>query len=247
MTEWFYSDGIVNSNGSRLTKEGQGLPSVAREWIVIFNPGEAGAKAYATYYFENRPPRTVTRILPARSSSYIVSHELGDAVPQGELYGVRIQSNRPVIVQTSRGEYDGENPVTEAMSSFIAYPGPLGVKETRWAYADGLVLSSSSPLEEREWISLLNPLAGRDARVKIHFMQKNSRMSHALVVPAERIRSLDLMGLETFPKNNLQGVLVESDIPIVVEQVRRAYNRGESKIVSMWACLAQPIGDQVGR
>jgi hypothetical protein len=243
LTEWFYADGIINSGNSQLGGSGQGSPSISREWVVILNLSKKNAKASATYYFETRPPRTVTRSLPA-GSSYIVSHELGDVVPQGELYGVRVQSSEPVVVQTTRGEFEGSNPVTKTMASFVAHPGPLGVRETRWAYADGLVLSSNSPLEEREWISILNPRAGRDANVKIRFMQKGAEESHQVLVPSERVRSVDLMQLKTFPKNRLSGVVVDSDVPVIVEQIRRAYNRGNPAVVSMWACLAHPIGDQ---
>ena len=163
-------------------------------------------------------------------------------VPPDTRYGVRITSTAPVIVQPTRGEYSPRDPVTEAMASFVAYPGPLGARETRWAYADGLILDSDEPLEEREWITILNPHANRDATVAIVLLSNDGRRTQTLVVPGERVRSLDLAGLAAVPKNVPFGVVVESDVPVVVEQVRRAYRKGTPTTVSMFACLAQPIG-----
>jgi hypothetical protein len=240
MTEWYYADGIVTGDQS-------GGSTVQREWIVLLNLTSKRAKATATFYFENHPPQQVNRTLPPLSSSYIVSHELGDRLPRGQAYGVRVESTEPVVVQPTRGEYHGEDPVTQAMASFVAYPGPLGARETGWAYADGMVLSSDSPLEEREWISILNPQAGRDANVRVRFLLDGAHGERRILVPAERVRSLDLAQWSGFPKNRLSGVVVESDVPVVVEQIRRAYRRGNPAVVSMWACLAQPIGGQTPR
>jgi hypothetical protein len=57
------------------------------------------------------------------------------------------------------------------------------------------------------------------------------------------VATVDLMHLDAFPKNKLVGVTTQSDIPIVVQQVRRAYKKGETAIAAMWACLAFPVGD----
>jgi hypothetical protein len=244
LTEWFYADGMINSEDAPLAHRRPGLWAPSREWIVILNLTGQPATATATFYFENRAPLSVTRSLPARASSSILVHELAEVVKPGELYGARIQSNGPIIVQPTRGEYERDNPVTKAMASFVAHPGPLGRRETKWAYADGLVLSSAGPLEEREWITILNPNAGRDARVTIRFLRGGPERTHPLLVPAERVRTVDLFESNLLPKNELSGIVADSDIPIIVEQVRRAYFRGIPVIASMWACLALPIGDQ---
>jgi hypothetical protein len=55
---------------------------------------------------------------------------------------------------------------------------------------------------------------------------------------------MDLFELGLTPKNRLSGLVAESDIPVVVEQVRRAYVRGIPVVRAMWACLAYPIGDR---
>jgi hypothetical protein len=37
---------------------------------------------------------------------------------------------------------------------------------------------------------------------------------------------------------------MESDVPVVVEEIRRYYTKGISVIMSNFATMAQPIGDQ---
>ena len=246
LTEWYYADGIVSPEDTPLAKRRQGSWSPSREWIVLLNLGNEACAATATFFFESSPPRRVSRSLPARGSTYIVVHELSDVVPPGQLYGVRILSSGPVIVQPTRGEYERDNPVTKAMSSFVAYPGPLGKRETKWAYADSLVLHSEGPLEEREWITILNPNRDREASVKIRFLFDGSERTHQLTVPAERVKTVDLFELGLPPRNRLSGLVSESDVPVVVEQVRRAFIRGVPVVQSMWACLAHPIGNQEG-
>jgi hypothetical protein len=76
-------------------------------------------------------------------------HDIPDVVPLKKLYAVRVRCETPIVVQPTRAEYEPWNPITHAMASFVAYPGPVGKKETRWIYADGLTLSSANPLEVR--------------------------------------------------------------------------------------------------
>ncbi len=242
-TEWFYADGIIQPDGIDPKEAMKGVWSPSREWMVLFNLSKKETTATATFYFEDMPPRTTTQKLRPRSSGYIVVHQIPNVVPPKQLYGVRVQSPEPIIVQPSRGEYEPYNPVTAAMASFVAYPGPLGKRETKWTYADGLAISSERALEEWEWITILNPNTGRDANVKITFNWPDEQRVHTLAVPAERVRTVDLFSLPIIPKNKLFGPVIESDVPVVVEQVRRCYARGIPVITALWACLAYPIGD----
>ena len=246
MTEWYYADGRINPD-TVPARQADGIRSPAREWIVVYNPGEFEASLELTFFFEQMPPRRRSWKVGGFRSESLPVQDIPGTVPPGMLYGVRIRSDVPVIVQPSRGEYEPFNPVTHAMASFIAYPGPLGSRETRWAYADGLVLASQEPLEEREWVSILNPSAGRPAQVRLVFQCRDQRQSHELTVPAERVGSVDLFQLPAFRKNSLAAVVVESDTPVVVEQVRRAYQRGVPVIASLWSCLAYPVGPEKRR
>jgi hypothetical protein len=230
LTEWFYADGLVNPAGK---------PTPSREWIVLYNPGDLPANAAVTFFFERREPVTISRLAPPHAG---ISVAVQDVIPADLHYGVRVRSDRMLIVQPSRGEYFPGNPVTQAMASFVAYPGPLGKRETKWAYADGLILKNDEELEELEWVSILNPSESRAATVTLRFETGGHATTHPVTVDAQRAFSVDLFRLASFPKNKLVGVTVESDVPIVVEQVRRAYKKGDSAIAALWACLAFPIG-----
>jgi len=244
LTQWFYADGRILPDETPLRSQDGDVRSPAREWLVVANLAARAVSFTATFYFEDAEPRSFTRsVAPRRSQSYALQ-DMPAVVPPGKLYGARVESDGPIVVQPSRGEYEPYNPVTAAMASFIAYPGPLGVRETRWAYADGLVLHNDSPLEEREWISILNPSPDGAAHVRIRLLRAGRESEHRLDVPAERVRQVDLYRLKAFPRNSLTGIVVESDRPVVVEQIRRAYVKGIPVIASLWATLAHPIGDR---
>lgn len=240
LTEWYYADGRVNPFGVKPNQSPDQIRTPAREWLVLYNPGELPVSAAITFYFTARAPMTISRSVAPHAGTSVAVHEV---VPADLAYAVRVRSDRMVIVQPSRGEYEPDNPVTHAMASFVAYPGPLGKRETKWVYADGLVLRNQDDLEEWEWVAILNPDASRTAKLKLRFESSGQVTTHAIEVAPQRMSSVDLMHLDAFPKNKLVGVTVESDTPIVVEQVRRAYKKGIPIITAMWACLAFPIGD----
>jgi len=244
LTEWFYADGIIQPEGISMKEAMKGVWAPTKEWMVISNLSPKETTVTATFYFEDLPPRQKAQKIPARASGYIVVQDIPQIVPPKKLYGVRVQGNAPFLVQPCRAEYEPNNPVTAAMAAFVAYPGPLGKRETKWVYGDGLVLTSEGPLEEWEWITILNPNAGRDAHVKIGFNFVREQKTHALTVPAERVRTVDLFNLPVFQKNSICQPVVESDVPVVVEQVRRCYAKGIPVIQSIYACLAFPIGDK---
>ncbi|MCI0423918.1 MAG: sensory rhodopsin transducer [Acidobacteria bacterium] len=95
-----------------------------------------------------------------------------------------------------------------------------------------------------EWITILNPNSGQDAQVKISFNFVGDQKSHTLSVPAERVSTVDLFHLPIFPKNKLAGVIIESNVPVIVQQVRRAYQKDVPAVTSISASLPHPIGDQ---
>lgn len=243
LTEWFYADGIIQPEGISKDECMKGVWAPTAEWMVISNLSSEETTVKATFYFEDMPPRQMSQKIPARASRHLVVHNDPEVVPPKKLYAVRVQGNTPFLVQPCRAEYEPNNPVTAAMAVFIAHPGPLGKKETKWVYADGLVLTSEGPLEEWEWITILDPNPDRDAHIKITFNFVGQQKTHALTVPAERVRTVDLFNLPVFLKNSLCQPVVESDVPVVVEQVGRCYARGIPVIQSMYACMALPIGD----
>ena len=117
LTEWYYADGRVNPDAVNPKKSADQIRTPAREWLVLYNPGDLAVQAAITFYFAQAKPLTVTRPVPPHSGLSVPVHEL---VPADLQYGVRVRSDRMVIVQPSRGEYIPGSPVTQAMASFVA-------------------------------------------------------------------------------------------------------------------------------
>ncbi len=126
--------------------------------------------------------------------------------------------------------------------SYVAYPGPLGKKETKWIYGDGHAIPNKTGKgwEDREWIYILNPDPLKDANVKITFYFKEKQFVHTFTVPAERVGEVDLIALLDTPKAFYP--VIESDIPVVVNQVRRPVILSSTSPRGGWATLAFQIG-----
>ena len=88
-------------------------------------------------------------------------------------------------------------------------------------------------------ISILNP-GSQEAQVDITFHFVDRTTAHSLNVPGQSVRTV--FNLPAVAKNELFSPIVKSDVPVVVQQVRRAYTRGIPLTDSLWACLAHPFG-----
>jgi hypothetical protein len=134
----------------------------------------------------------------------------------------------------------------------------LGELETQWYYVDCVYLVSPRfPLEEREWLTILNPNQ-QQAHCKVTFIPggdvdvetKASRpqaadvhpVEHCLVAPAERILPSLISDWAGVQANTAYAVRVESDLPIVVQGIRHIFERGKYEFSRCWAVLdAIPI------
>lgn len=248
LTEWYYADALAIPPGTKLEAPINGAHGISLEWMVIFNLGANEAEATVTHYFENKPPVQKTVKLPAHASVSINGHgELPEELqPKLKLYAVRVQSAAPIIVQATRAEQEiGVKKPTMPGRSFLSrlgYAGPLGQRETAWAYADSYIQRNNPNAVETEWVTLFNP-GQKDAKIKITFnYAKDPPTSHLHVVPAERVHTLALADLAEARDDQLAGVLVESDVPVVVEQVRRYWYKWHPAPAGTWISTAQPIG-----
>lgn len=247
--EWYYPDGIILPNGTTPEQEVHGSTSRVEEFLVISNLTENDTTAKLTYYFEVDPPREVERKVPARGSTVYNRGKFPDETfPYGKLYGVKVVSPDPIMVQPTRAGSE-EVPAGQLGGfhefSTIAYPGPLGKRETKWMYADGHMSrkTATAPGISREWITILNPNPGKDAHIRITFNYVKEQQLLMLTVPAERVKTIALHDLEILKTNNAYYPVVESDVPVVVEQVRRPHNNLSRAPRSGWTLIAYPVGD----
>lgn len=229
--EWYYPGGYIYSVGNRPPRTAQWSHD-GWELFFIFNPDEASeARVTARFYYEDDPPRDAQwTILPASSVLYgLFRPEFDELTCGGNVpFAIRLQADRPVYPHVTRAEYEPwSNQTPGAMFGVPPHPGPLDDHtHTTWYYADGLVLDDEAqPLMQQEWISILNP--GLQANpVTITFFLPDGPVEHHLEIGAERVATVYVETLPIVPSGVHYGVRVRAHSPIVVQQTRRALEKG---------------------
>ena len=108
----------------------------------------------------------------------------------------------------------------------------------------GLRHSGTNPYAmEIEWLTVLNPNPGKEARIKVTFNYGPNPATHEFTVGAERVISVPLEKLPQVPEHRLAGVIVRSDVPVVVDQVRRYWFREHVAPAGTWIVTGYPVGD----
>jgi hypothetical protein len=249
MTEWYIADALRLPTTTKPDQEVHGAVGHALEWLIIFNLSDQDTQVTITHYYEDKAPATFTVPTKARSSTQTGGHRNASEaeMPMGKLYGLRVQSPVPIVIQATRAEeeYGIVPPAGMPGRSFLSrlgYPGPLGQRETAWVYADSCVQRANPRAKEFEWLTVLNPTPGRDAHVKVTF-NGNRQTVHSFTVGAERVRTIDMQQVEAHPDHAIVGVLVQGDVPVVVEQIRRYVFRAHPAPAGTWIVTGYPVGD----
>ncbi len=231
-------------------------------WLLVVNLSPLQQADIAlTFFYENEPPADFSFRLPPRRQGRLHLAEgadnLGTAnLPPGcnprQRFGLLLRSTVPVIAQATVGDRLPNEQVTNSMATFLLHPGPLGELETLWTYVDCLVLTSDRfPLEEREWLTILNPnhvpahctlafLPGGDVDLTGTYEAVNPELGvqeHAVVVPPERILPILLSDLPVVLPNQPYAAQVRSDIPVTVQGIRQIFERGRYAYSRGWAVL----------
>ena len=239
-------------------------------WALLLNLSSTrDAAVVATFFYEDEPPKDFAFGLPAGRQGRLHMQEqpdnLGTAnLPPGcnprKRFGMRVRSDTPLVVQATVGDRLAHERVTNSMCTFLFHPGPLGELEKQWVYVDCVYITSDRwPLEEREYLTILNPnkepahctvtfIPGGNVDVGTKLTQPNrpdlKPVSHDIVVPAERILSTDLADLPQVLPNQPYAVRVRSDLPVTVQGIRHIFERGKYEFSRCWAVLeAMPVAD----
>jgi hypothetical protein len=123
-------------------------------------------------------------------------------------------------------------------------PGPIG--RTRWAIAEGYIPGESTGPEpemtSHETLCFLNT-GDQDARVEItvYFEDREPVGPYRLTAPARRTVHQwinDLDDPEPVPKDTDYAMLVEADVPIVVQHTRIDTRQAEAALLSTIAFAA---------
>jgi hypothetical protein len=252
LNEWYFADMLRTPDDTTPAKAIHGTQGPTLEWIIVFNPTAKDATVAITHYYENKEPNTFEIAVPAGAKRAWGghSHNVPDAqMPMGKLYGVRVRSVQKIIVQVTRAEQEHGVKASETMPgrsflSRLAYPGPLSKRETAWAYADCIIQRTNPLALELEWLTILNPNPGREAKIKVVFSGGKERIEHDLTLAAERVTTISLEQLTKLPEHQGFGVIVRSDVPVIAEQVRRYWYRKHPAPAGTWIVTGYPVGDQ---
>ncbi|PWH14503.1 MAG: hypothetical protein DDG59_12980 [Anaerolineae bacterium] len=248
--------------------------NVYDKWMLIVNLNQQEeAQVTLTFYYMDEPPQEFTfRLAAGRQGRLHFSDEpdnLGTInLPPGcnprKRFGVRVRSTQPVVVQATAGDRIGEERITNSMATYLYHPGPLGEAEKTWMYVDCVYLVSDRfPLEEREWLSVLNPnsqtahctvtfIPGGDVDVGLQVSKpiqaSVAEVQHAFEVAPERLFSVLISDWQDVLPNQPYAVRVESDLPITLQGIRHIFERGQYEFSRCWAVLdAIPIPPAVRR
>jgi hypothetical protein len=253
--EWYYAASLIADKATTPANPVHGVTSSNTEHLCFANLSDKDATAQITYYFEDDEPVHRTRNVPAHGTTIYRHYNFKDEnFPKRKLFGAKIVLDQPTVVQITRGGSEAVQPPLHPSnfeSSVICYQGPLGKKETRWTYADGHPITTTKPRQWSDWeyITILNPNPGKpaDVRITFHFVKGLSEPKvHTLTVPAERVANVALHELKNLPPlDGNQGFypVVESDVPVVVEQTRRPVVNENPSPRGGWHLIALPIGD----
>jgi hypothetical protein len=242
-------------------------------WMLILNLSwKHTAQVTVTFFYADEPPQDFTFKLGANRQGRLHFQEEPDNLgtinlPPGcnprKRFGVRVRSTQPVVVQATGADCIGDEPITNSMATYMYHPGPLGEGEKQWVYVDCVYLVSPSfPLEEREWLTILNPnqreahcvvtfIPGGDVDIRAQSpgMPAGSEkpVEHRLTIPAERILPSLISEWEGVQPNRPYAVRVQGDLPITVQGIRHIFERGKYEFSRCWAVLdaipLQPIDE----
>jgi hypothetical protein len=197
-TSWFLAEGAT---GSFFTT-----------FVLLANPGDVDANVTLTYLPSTGVPVIKRVTLPARQRmTRNIATE--DAALESAAVGVRIESDRGIIVERAQYWPNPAETWAEAHNSF-------GVTETatRWGLAEGRV---GGPGSAQTYILLANPGTQR-AEVAVTFFRPTGSIvpKHFTVEPGSRLNVAVAGPGSHVPElvDESFGALIESTQPIVVER-----------------------------
>ncbi|NPV87282.1 MAG: hypothetical protein HPY45_14890 [Anaerolineae bacterium] len=269
-TEWYATEFFSQYEPFQSWVNGETVQSinVYDAWVLLLNLSTThDAHITATFFYADEPPQDFAFTLKAGRQGRLHLQDDVDNLGTGNLppgcnprkrFGVRMVSDQPIVVQATAGDRIGAERITNSMATYLFHPGPLGEAEKQWVYVDCLYLVSEKfPLEEREWLTILNPnktpasctltfIPGGDVEVggkaATPFKEDVPVVQHRVSVPAERILPLLISDLAGVIANQPYAARVTSDVPVTVQGIRHIFERGKYTFSRCWAVLdALPI------
>jgi photosystem II stability/assembly factor-like uncharacterized protein len=172
-------------------------------WLLIQNPNSVSANTTITYLLRDQPP--VVQALGALAPNSRTSIFVNQVLPNQE-FGVRVDSDQPVIVEESTFRFPGNAATTVAGANMAS---------TNWFFAEGSsVQSPPGPVDT--FLLLENPQQIAANRISVTLFGTNGgQTAFQISMPPNSRRTIFL---NDFLPNSSFGIRVSSDQPIVAER-----------------------------
>lgn len=192
--------GIPAPNRSWLFSEGATVEPF-HTWVLIQNPNNVPANTTVTYLLRDRPPvvQALGPLAPNSRTSIFVNQVLPN-----EEFGIRVDSDQPVIAEESTFRFPG--------NAATATEGSTAPSRT-WFFAEGSSLQA--PLPTDTFMLLQNPQQVATTVTMTLFGTQGQQASLQIAMPPNSRRTIFLN--QVLPNASF-GVRVESTEPIVAER-----------------------------
>ncbi len=241
--EWYSCDGLITDRHDH--KEIDGHPMASAGFISILNPNKTSAQVKITFYHQNVDPTYFNLNIPPQRTETVEVHKIEASGERNKYYGLKVESDIPVIPQHTTYEYQAWNRVPEGMISVVMFPGPL-TDETEWYFPDSWMGGTENmSWYERETMTILNPNF-EDANIVATFYLDGKMGKETFTVHGQRVYPLWLfdvehLGLANRKRNMSQfSIKVTSNLPIVAQKTRKAYIQFDPTTQGMWSSYGIP-------
>ncbi len=249
--EWYVPFCMVASSSLPKGTSAHSVNFKRNEWPCLFNLSDKEGTARLTFYYEDGTTRVREVSLPAGKVmvSAFHSQEYLSFLGEHTAFGIKIETDVPIIPQFSATE-DGEK-IREGLFRSVgfarmAHPGPLSVKETKWVLPDGHISIQKGKGEDRDWFVFLNP-GEKSAELELTMVYQEKTVQKSLSVAPHSIKvyepGSDPEFLQSFINSKTYGLVVKSSEPIVMEAMRRYWNREEQTPLNSWQLIPFAVGD----
>jgi hypothetical protein len=251
--EWYLGDGLISDRHPGLERDGHPLTGLT--WLAVINPGDEPAAARLTVYHREAPPVAHDLVAPGGRSTLWELHRLQPALPRDEPFGLRLETDQPVIPQATQMEFRAFERLPEATAGRALHPGPL-TGQTQWWFCDGWMggATGQGAWYERETLYVLNP--GQDeARVELTVYSEREAATTQYWVDPQRLHTLPLWDLPGFRwrltsrRARMPGnfsLRLRASVPVVAQKTRRAYQRFDPTVQGMWTAFGCPAALEDG-
>jgi hypothetical protein len=262
MTEYFIEHELIDYVTGTATRSSNRMGGVA---LILNLDQEHAAHCELTFFYQHREPAVYTVVVPqSRQALVWFGDQRFGLVPPGidfsQRFGLRLRSDRPVIVQSTQGDSKIDDPVTNSMVTQMFCQGPLTANHKEWYYIDSILITGvDNPLEEREWLSVLNPGAN-DAAILLTFIPGGTLkfpegvlemedldeqpVLYRFTAERQRLSCTDLANIPGIVPNHHYAVRLSSSEPVTFMGIRRIFRRGHYDYSTSVAFLdAIPVGN----